>query len=201
MTKIDQLHAPFVMPALHYAKDGLAPHISAETIDYHYGKHLQTYVNNLNNLVGGTEFAAASLEDIVLRASGPVFNNAAQIWNHTLYFMQFSPKAQTRPAGKMAVAIDRDFGSFDAFKEQFTKSALGLFGSGWTWLAAGKGGKLEIINAVNAGNPLTEGKRPLMVLDVWEHAYYIDHRNVRAASIEAFWKVLNWEVAEERFGE
>ena len=199
MTKIDQPRAPFAMPALPWAKDALAPHISAETIDYHYGKHLQTYVNNLNGLVPGGEFADASLEDIVRKATGPVFNNAAQVWNHTLYFLQLSPDPQIRPTGRLAEAIERDFGSFDAFKEQFAKSAAGLFGSGWTWLAADSTGKLEIINAPNAGNPLADGKHPLMVVDVWEHAYYIDHRNARAASVEAFWKVLDWRVAEARY--
>ncbi len=187
------------MPALPWAHDALAPHISAETVDYHYGKHLQAYVNNLNNLVPGGEFAASSLEEIVRTAKGPVFNNAAQVWNHTLYFLQLSPDAQTRPTGGLAKAVDRDFGSFDAFKEQFAKSAMGLFGSGWTWLAADGKGQLEIINAPNAGNPLAEGKHPLMVLDVWEHAYYIDHRNARAASIEAFWRVLDWRFAEARY--
>ena len=188
------------MPALPWAKNALAPHISTETVDYHYGKHLQTYVNNLNNLVPGTEFAAASLEEIMRRASGPVFNNAAQVWNHTLYFAQFSPAPKTKPTGPLTAAIERDFGGFEAFKEQFAKSALGLFGSGWTWLAADKpGGKLSIVNAPNAGNPLTEGKHPLMVIDVWEHAYYIDHRNARAASVEAFWKILDWKVAEARY--
>jgi Fe-Mn family superoxide dismutase len=175
------------------------PHISAETIDYHYGKHLQTYVNNLNGLVPGTEFADANLEEIIRNASGPIFNNAAQVWNHTLYFLQFSPTPQSAPTGKLAGAIDRDFGSFDAFKEQFAKSALGLFGSGWTWLTADAEGKLDIVNAPNAGNPLTEGKRPLMVIDVWEHAYYIDHRNARAASVEAFWKILDWKIAEAEY--
>jgi Fe-Mn family superoxide dismutase len=200
MTKIDQKSAPFAMPALGWAKDALAPHISAETIDYHYGKHLRTYINNLNSLVGGTRFAGSSLEDIVRGATGPLFNNAAQVWNHTLYFLQLSPTPRSRPAGALATAIERDFGSFDSFKEQFAKSALALFGSGWTWLAAdAKGGKLEIVNAPNAGNPLTEGKIPLMVVDVWEHAYYIDHRNARGASVESFWKILDWKLAEERY--
>ena len=201
MTKIDQPQAPFVMPALPWVKNALAPHISAETIDYHYGKHLQTYVNNLNGLAPGGEFSRASLEEIIRKApSGPLFNNAAQVWNHTLYFLQLSPTPQSRPAGKLAAAIDRDFGGLDAFREQFTKSALGLFGSGWTWLAADKpGGKLEIINSPNAGNPLSGGKLPLMVIDVWEHAYYIDHRNARADSVEAFWKILDWRLAESRY--
>jgi Fe-Mn family superoxide dismutase len=198
MTKINQSHAPFAMPELPYAKSALAPHISAETIDYHYGKHLQTYVNNLNGLVPGTRFMNDSLKEIIIldKEGGPIFNNAAQVWNHTLYFLQFSPTPQSAPTGKLAAAIDRDFGSLDAFKEQFAKSALGLFGSGWTWLTADVQGKLEIVNAPNAGNPLIEGKRPLMVIDVWEHAYYIDHRNARAASIEAFWKILDWKIAE-----
>ena len=187
------------MPELPYSKEALAPHISAETIEYHYGKHLQGYITNLNNLVKGTEMENASLEGIVRRASGALFNNAAQTWNHTLYFLQFSPAPQTLPTGKLAAAIDRDFGGFDSFREQFTKSALGLFGSGWTWLAADATGKLEIINTSNAGNPLTDGKTPLMVIDVWEHAYYIDHRNARAASIEAFWKILDWKVAQQRY--
>ncbi len=219
MTKINQPHAPFAMPALGWERDALAPHISAETIDYHYGKHLQTYVNNLNNLIGASggggtgssggtggdvnqvsEFAAASLEQIIARAKGPVFNNAAQVWNHSLYFAQLSPAPQTRPSGALAAAIERDFGSLETFVEKFTASALSLFGSGWTWLAADKpGGKLEIINAPNAGNPLTDGKLPLMVIDVWEHAYYIDHRNARAGSIAAFWKILDWKVAQERY--
>jgi Fe-Mn family superoxide dismutase len=200
MTKIDQPHAPFAMPALPYDKNALAPHISAETIDYHYGKHLQTYVKNLNNLVAEGEFAAAGLEDIVRRASGAVFNNAAQVWNHSLYFLQFSPTPKRAPTGELAEAIARDFGSLEAMREKFAQSALGLFGSGWTWLVADKsGGKLSIVNTSNAGNPLTDGHLPLMVIDVWEHAYYIDHRNARAASIETFWKILDWKVAEERY--
>ena len=201
MTKIDQTQAPFVMPALPWAKSALAPHISAETIDFHYGKHLQTYVNNLNGLVPGGEFASASLEEIIRKApQGPLLNNAAQVWNHTLYFAQLSPVPQSRPKGTLAAAVERDFGGFEPFRELFAKSALGLFGSGWTWLAADKpGGKLSIVNSPNAGNPLTEGKLPLMVIDVWEHAYYIDHRNARAASVEAFWKILDWRVAESRY--
>jgi Fe-Mn family superoxide dismutase len=199
MTKINQPQAPFALPALPYPREALAPHISAETIDYHYGKHLQAYINNLNGLVGGTEFAGASLEEIVRRATGPVFNNAAQVWNHALYFLSLSPKPPTKPSGKLAAAIDHDFGSLDAFREQFTKSAIGLFGSGWTWLAADKTGKLEIVNTSNAGNPLTEGRTPLMVIDVWEHAYYIDHRNARADSVKAFWNIFDWRVAEERY--
>jgi Fe-Mn family superoxide dismutase len=202
MTKINQQQAPFAMPALPWAHGALAPHISAETIDYHYGKHLQTYLNNLNGFpeVASGEFAGRTLEQIVKHSTGPVFNNAAQVWNHTLYFLQLSPTPKTAPTGALAAAIDRDFGSFDEFRTGFTKSALGLFGSGWTWLTTDKpGGKLQIINTPNAGNPLTDNKIPLMVIDVWEHAYYIDHRNARAASIEAFWKIIDWKVAEERY--
>jgi Fe-Mn family superoxide dismutase len=199
MTKIDQPKAPFAMPALPYEKEALVPYISAETIDYHYGKHLQTYINNLNNFIAGTGFENASLEEIVKKASGGVFNNAAQTWNHTLYFLSFSSVPQSRPTGKLAAAIDRDFGSFDVFAEQFTKSAIGLFGSGWTWLVADADGKLGIVNTSNAGNPMTEGKTPLMVVDVWEHAYYIDYRNARADSVKAFWNILDWKTVEERY--
>ncbi len=192
--KTDITMTKFEMPALPYSREALAPHISPETIDYHYGKHLQTYVTNLNNLVKDTEFENSTLEEIIKKSTGPVFNNAAQAWNHTIYFLQLSPadRAQTRPTGKLLAAIERDFGSFGAFVEQFTKSALGLFGSGWTWLVADKNSTLKIVNTSNAGNPMTDGLTPLMVIDVWEHAYYIDHRNARAASIEAFWKVLDW---------
>jgi Fe-Mn family superoxide dismutase len=212
MTTIDQPRSPFAMPTLPWARQALAPHISATTIDYHYGRHLQGYINNLNNLVKDTEFETASLEQIIHQAHGPIFNNAAQAWNHTLYFMQFSPAPQTKPTGALAAAIDRDFGSLDAFVEQFTKSATGLFGSGWTWLVAKKATnddlttgsptadkKLEIVNTSNAGNPLTDGKTPLMVIDVWEHAYYIDHFNLRADTIKAFWNVFDWRLAEQRF--
>jgi Fe-Mn family superoxide dismutase len=186
------------MPALPYAHDALAPHISRETIEYHYGKHLQTYVTNLNNLIPGTPFENASLEDIIRKADGGIFNNGAQIWNHTFYFLTFSPQGQKVPTGKLAEAIDGEFGSFDAFKEQFTKQATGLFGSGWTWLVK-DGGKLKIVNGPNAGNPLRDGMTPLMTMDVWEPAYYIDSRNRRAASIKATWEVIDWKIVVERF--
>jgi Fe-Mn family superoxide dismutase len=200
MTTFDQPRAPFALPALPYEKTALAPHLSAETVDFHYGKHFQTYINNLNNLIAGTEFEGKSLEQIVRSASGPVFNNAAQAWNHAIYFMSFSAKPQTAPTGALAEAINRDFGSLESFKEQFAKSAIGLFGSGWTWLVKNAAGNLEIVNTSNAGNPMTDGKTPLMVIDVWEHAYYIDYRNVRAESVKAFWNIVNWKIADERFG-
>ncbi len=187
------------MPALPYAPDALAPHISKETIEFHYGKHLQTYVTNLNNMIAGTPFENASLEDIIRKADGGIFNNGAQIWNHTFYFLTFSPKGRRAPAGKLAEAIDSEFGSFDAFKEQFTKQALGLFGSGWTWLVKDGEGKLRIVNGPNAGNPLRDGMTPLMTMDVWEHAYYIDYRNRRADSIKATWELIDWETVESRF--
>lgn len=187
------------MPVLPYAQDALAPRMSRETLEYHYGKHLQTYINNLNNLVPGTEFEHLPLEEIVRRAKGPVFNNAAQAWNHAFFFDSLSPTPQTRPTGRLARAIDRDFGSFEAMKEAFTKAAIGLFGSGWVWLSTDKGGKLSITQESNAGNPMTSGLTPLMTCDVWEHAYYIDYRNRRADFISAFGEMLDWEKVEKRY--
>jgi Fe-Mn family superoxide dismutase len=187
------------MTKLPYPKDALAPHLSAETVEYHYGKHLQAYVNNLNNLIKGTEYITMSLEEIICSAEGGVFNNAAQVWNHTLYFTSFSPNPRTLPEGRLAEAIVRDFGSYEEFKAEFGKQAMALFGSGWTWLAADTQGHLSIVNKSNGGNPLTEGLTPLMVIDVWEHAYYIDYRNRRADSVEAFWKILDWKIVEERY--
>ncbi len=169
-----------VLPQLPYAADALAPKMSKETIEYHYGKHHQAYVNNLNNLIPGTPYENMPLEEIIVKAeSGPIYNNAAQVWNHTFFFFTLSPTPKSMPSGKLAEAINRDFGSFDAFKEQFTKAAAGLFGSGWTWLAADDNGKLSIVSESNAGNPLRKGLHPLLTVDVWEHAYYIDYRNVR----------------------
>ncbi len=199
MKNISLQKAPFSVPELPYGHDALAPHISAETIEYHYGKHLKAYVDNLNNLVTGSGFEDATLKEILKNASGALFNNAAQVWNHTLYFRQFLPNPKTAPTSVLGATIARDFGSFEAFKEQFTRSAMSLFGSGWTWLVADKAGRLSIENTSNAGIPMSDGKNALMVIDVWEHAYYIDHRNARAKSIEAFWNILNWEVAEERY--
>ena len=189
-----------VLPQLPYAADALAPKMSKETIEYHYGKHHQAYVNNLNNLIPGTPYENMPLEEIIVKAeSGPIYNNAAQVWNHTFFFFTLSPTPKSMPSGKLAEAINRDFGSFDAFKEQFTKAAAGLFGSGWTWLAADDNGKLSIVSESNAGNPLRKGLHPLLTVDVWEHAYYIDYRNVRPKYVEAFWNLVNWKFVAEQF--
>lgn len=183
----------FELPALPYAKDGLEPHISAETLEYHYGKHHNTYVVNLNNLVKGTEFEGKSLEEIILKSSGGIFNNAAQVWNHTFYWNCLAPKAGGEPTGAVADAIVKHFGSFAAFKEQLTDSAIKNFGSGWTWLVKKADGKLAIVNTSNAANPMTDGDKPLLTVDVWEHAYYIDYRNARPKYLENFWALVNWE--------
>lgn len=188
------------LPALPYAADALAPHISRETIDFHYGKHHQTYVTNLNNLIKDTEFAELSLEDIVRKSSGGVFNNAAQIWNHTFFWHSLSPNGGGAPTGALAQAIDAKWGSFAAFKEAFTKSALGNFGSGWTWLVKKADGTVDIVNTSNAVTPLTGSDKALLTIDVWEHAYYIDYRNARAKFVEVFLTSLaNWEFAQSNF--
>ena len=181
------------LPELPYAKDALAPHLSAETLEYHYGKHHKAYADNLNKLVAGTEFAAMTLEEIIRRASGPIANNAAQLWNHTFYFNCLMPNGGGVPAGDLATEINKDFGSFAQFQEKFTALATSLFGSGWTWLVKGNDGKLAIENAANAGNPVRDGRTPLLTCDVWEHAYYIDYRNARAKYVEAWWKIVNWK--------
>jgi Fe-Mn family superoxide dismutase len=183
------------LPPLPYAKDALAPTISAETIDYHYGKHHQAYVTNLNNLIPGTEYENSSLEEIIKKASGGIYNNAAQVWNHTLYWNCLSPKGGGEPSGKLAEAIKKAFGSFGDFKEQFTKAAVGHFGSGWAWLVKGPDGSLAVEATGNAGNPMQQGKTPLLTCDVWEHAYYIDYRNARPKYVEAFWNLVNWDHA------
>jgi len=188
----------FELPALPYEKNALEPHISAETLEYHYGKHHQTYVTNLNNLIEGTEFADQSLEDIITRSSGGVFNNAAQVWNHTFYWNCLSPSGGGEPSGALADAINAKFGSFADFKEAFTKSAVTNFGSGWTWLVKSADGGVEIVNTSNAGTPLTDGKTPLMTCDVWEHAYYIDYRNARPKYMEAFWNLVDWNAVAGR---
>jgi Fe-Mn family superoxide dismutase len=189
----------FELPALPYAKDALAPHISAETIEYHYGKHHQTYVTNLNNLVPGTEFEGLSLEEIIKKSSGGIFNNAAQVWNHTFYWNSLSPNGGGAPTGGLANAIDRTFGSFDKFKEEFTKCAVTTFGSGWAWLVKNANGSLELVSTSNAGCPLTAGQTPILTCDVWEHAYYIDFRNLRPQYLEAFWALVNWEFANANY--
>lgn len=189
----------FALPTLPYALDALAPHLSKETLEYHYGKHHQAYVTNLNNLTKDTEFASMSLEDIIMKASGGIFNNAAQIWNHTFYWLGFTPKSAQKPSGALANAIDDSFGSFDEFKKQFTQSAATLFGSGWCWLVKTSDGKLEIMNTGNADLPMKHGKKALLTCDVWEHAYYIDYRNVRANYIESFWKIIDWDVVAAHF--
>lgn len=190
----------FELPPLPYEKTALEPHISAETLEYHYGKHHQAYVTNLNNLVPGTAFENASLEEIILKGNGGIFNNGAQVWNHTFYWHSLTPKGGGEPTGKLADAINRDFGSFAQFKEQFTKVAMSTFGSGWAWLVKNAEDKLEIVSTSNAGNPLTDNKKPLLTCDVWEHAYYIDYRNLRAKYVDAFWALVNWEFAAKNLG-
>lgn len=185
------------LPELPYQKEELAPLMSPETLEYHYGKHLQTYIDNLNKLIPGTPYEELSLKEIICKADGAIFNNAAQTWNHTFFFQTLTPHSNAIPQNLESLLI-RDFGSTEAFKEQFTKAAISLFGSGWVWLAANHEGKLFILPEANAGNPLTKGFTPLLVIDVWEHAYYIDYRNRRAAFIEAFWKLVNWEKVAER---
>jgi Fe-Mn family superoxide dismutase len=187
-----------LLPALPYARDALAPHISAETIDFHYGKHHQAYVTNLNKLVLGTDFEKASLEDIVRASSGPVFNNAAQVWNHTFYWEGLSPRGGGEPKGRLADQIKASFGSFAHFVDEFTKTAVGTFGSGWAWLVQKEGGGLALVSTSNAATPLTGKDRPLLTCDVWEHAYYIDYRNARPSYVEAFWKLVDWEAVTAR---
>jgi Fe-Mn family superoxide dismutase len=184
------------LPKLPYDMDALAPHISKETLEFHYGKHHQAYVTNLNNLIPGTPFEGKSLEDIIKTSTGGVFNNAAQVWNHTFYWHSLSPKGGHEPTGKLADLIVKNFGSFEAFKEQFTKTAIGTFGSGWAWLVKNPDGSLAITSTSNAGTPLTENKKALLTCDVWEHAYYIDYRNARPKYLEHFWNLANWEFVE-----
>ena len=184
---------------LPWAKNALEPYISQQTIEFHYGKHHQTYVNNLNNLIVGTPFENSSLEDIILKAEGGIFNNGAQVWNHTFYWNCLMPNGRSEPQGELAKAIQREFGSFEAFKEKFSAAAVSLFGSGWAWLVKNPDGHLEIIQESNAGNPLRKGKTPLLTCDVWEHAYYLDKQNRRADYVADFWKMINWEAVEARF--
>ena len=189
------------LPPLPYALDALQPHISKETLEIHYGKHHQAYVTNLNNLVKGTEFDNASLEDIIRKSSGGIFNNAAQVWNHTFYWNCLAPRAGGEPKGPLAEALSRKFGSFGSFKEAFSKSAVGNFGSGWTWLVKKPDGSVDLANTTNAATPLTGPDKPLLTCDVWEHAYYVDYRNRRPDYVAAFWNVVNWEFAAKNFAD
>ncbi|MCK9532130.1 MAG: superoxide dismutase [Fe] [Gammaproteobacteria bacterium] len=182
-----------VLPDLPYAKSALEPHMSAETLEFHHDKHHAAYVNNLNNLIPGTEFENASLEEIIKKApAGGIFNNGAQVWNHSFFWNCMAPNGGGEPTGAVAEAINKAFGGFAQFKEKFSQSAATNFGSGWTWLVKNADGSVEIVNTSNAGNPLRDGKQPLLTLDVWEHAYYIDYRNLRPKFIENFWNVVNW---------
>lgn len=188
------------LPALPYAKNALAPHISEETIEFHYGKHHQTYVTNLNNLIKGTEFENSSLEEIVKKSSAGIYNNSAQIWNHTFFWSCMKPNGGAAPTGALAEAINAKWGSFDEFKKAFQASAVGNFGSGWTWLVKKADGSVDIVNMGAAGTPLTTGDTPLLTIDVWEHAYYIDYRNARAKFVEVFLASLaNWDFASANF--
>ena len=187
------------LPALPFAQDALAPVISAETLDYHYGKHHNAYVTNLNNLVPGTEFENSSLEQIILKASGGIFNNAAQVWNHTFYWNCLSPNGGGSPSGDLGDAIDAAFDSFDNFKAEFTKAAATNFGAGWTWLVKNADGSLAIASTSNAGTPMTSGQTALLTVDVWEHAYYVDYRNARPKYLEEIWKIFNWDFVAKQF--
>ncbi|MDO5532772.1 superoxide dismutase [Sutterella sp.] len=190
----------FQLPELPFAIDALAPAMSAETLEYHWGKHHRTYVANLNGLVKGSEWEGKSLEEIILGAKGGLFNNAAQTFNHSFFWQCLTPNGGGRPEGALLAAIEAAFGSFEAFVDAFSKQAAGNFGSGWTWLVKNADGKLEIVNTSNAGTPLTAGQKPVLTLDVWEHAYYIDYRNARPKFIEAFFtKLVNWKFAEAQF--
>ena len=188
------------LPALPYAMDALEPVISKETLEFHYGKHHQAYVTKLNDAIKGTDLENVDLEEIVKTSEGGIFNNAAQVWNHTFYWNCMAPNAGGEPTGKIAEAINESFGTFEAFKEQFSQAAATLFGSGWAWLVKNKEGKLEITQEVNAGNPMTSGLKPLLTCDVWEHAYYVDYRNARPTYIESFWKLVNWEFVNQQLG-
>lgn len=189
----------FVLPPLPYELDALQPHISRETLEYHYGKHHQAYVTNLNNLVAGTDLESKKLEEIIKTQTGAVFNNAAQDWNHSFYWKCLSPNGGGQPKGELLAAINKSFGDFDKFKDQFTKSAIATFGSGWAWLVKNPQGGLEIVTTSNAGTPLTTPNIPLLTCDVWEHAYYIDYRNSRQKYMEAFWSLVNWDFVTINF--
>ena len=189
----------YEQPELPYSREALAPAISAETIDYHYGKHEKAYIENLNRLIEGSEYEDMDLEEVITSSSGPLFNNAAQAWNHIFYFFTFSPEGSREPGGELRKAIDRDFGSFEKFKEDFVAAGVGLFGSGWVWLSRDENGKLLITTGKNAENPLTSGLTPLLTFDVWEHAYYLDYQNRRADALKALWNIVDWDIVESRY--
>lgn len=189
----------FELPELPFAKDALAPHISAETFDYHHGKHHQAYVTNLNNLIVDTDNADKTLEELIMTTDGGLFNNAAQVWNHTFYWNCMSPNGGGDATGAIGDAINAKWGSFEAFKDEFSKTAIGNFGSGWTWLVKNTDGSIEIFNTANAGCPLTSDKTPLLTIDVWEHAYYVDYRNARPSYVDMFWNIVNWDFVNQNF--
>lgn len=190
----------FTQPKLPYTPDALAPVISQETVDYHYGKHEKAYIDNLNALVRDTTLANEALEEIIKSSSGPLFNNASQAWNHIFYFFQFSPDGKREPDGQLRKKIEETFGSFDNFKAKVEEAGITLFGSGWVWLSTDVNGDLFLTQGANAANPLTEGLQPLMVIDVWEHAYYLDYQNRRAAYLHSIWDIIDWTVIENRYG-
>lgn len=189
----------YTKPQLPYAEDALEPVISRRTIEFHYGKHEQAYIDNLNKLIEGTEFAELPLEDVIHDAKGPLFNNASQAWNHIFYFFSFSPDGGGEPEGDLRKAIDRDFGSFENFKKEFVDAGTKLFGSGWAWLSRDNSGRLFITQEGNAGNPITDGLTPILTFDVWEHAYYLDYQNRRADALNALWDIIDWPIVEARF--
>ena len=189
----------YTQPKLPYAPDALAPAISQETVEYHYGKHEKAYIENLNRLIKGTEYEDMELEDIIRSSEGPLFNNASQAWNHIFYFFSFSPDGGGEPEGELRKAIDCQFGSFEKFKTDFVQAGAGIFGSGWVWLCKDEEGKLFIIQKQNAGNPHTDGLTPLMVFDVWEHAYYLDYQNRRADALNMLWSIVDWDVVSSRY--
>ncbi len=189
----------FELIQLPYAQNELEPVISERTISFHYGKHLQTYVNNLNNLIQGTQFENADLDTIVKKSDGVIFNNAAQVWNHNFYFLTLTPKKGTKPGEKLLNAINETWESLDKFQEEFNKDAVAIFGSGWAWLVSDDKGKLSIVKESNAGNPITRGLKPLLTFDVWEHAYYLDYQNRRADQMKTLWEIVNWDEVSKRY--
>ena len=200
MKKTMPIDGKFQLVELPYASNALEPVISAETLSFHHGKHLQTYVNNLNGMLPGSPLEGLSLEEVVSKSEGGIFNNAGQILNHNLYFTQFAaPKENNQPVGKLAEVIKKQYGSFDTFKEEFEKKGATLFGSGWVWLSADKDGSLYITQETNASNPITKGLKPLLTFDVWEHAYYLDYQNRRPAHLNALWQIINWEAVNNRY--